>query len=222
MPQLYFVRHAQASIGHENYDQLSLLGHEQSEVLGRWWQSHGIQISHVWSGSMVRHQQTLAGIQKHAAMPTVNALQGLNEYDFKAVISAYMEKFPSDENVKQGLWLPLLKSAIVSWARDEISAPTLETWADFNIRVSGALKQIMQTALAAQQDALIVTSAGVMALVAQRALGCEDSGLIGLNVALKNSAICEYRLSKSGLSLQSFNALPHLADPAHKLLHTRV
>lgn len=222
MPQLYFIRHAQASIGHENYDQLSPLGHEQSEVLGRWWQSNGMQTGHVWSGSMVRHQQTLAGMHKHSTLPPVCALPELNEYDFKAIISAYAAKFPDDENLKQGLWLQILKAAIVSWARDEISADKLETWADFQIRVSAALKRIMLTALTAQQDALIVTSAGVMALVAQRALGCDDAGLIGLNVALKNSAICEYRLSKSGLSLQSFNTLPHLADPALKRLQTRV
>jgi broad specificity phosphatase PhoE len=222
MPQLYFVRHAQASIGHENYDQLSPVGHQQSEVLGRWWQSHGIQIGHTWAGNLVRHQQTLAGMGKHSTLPAARELPGLNEYDFKAVIAAYAAKFPDDEHLKQGQWLQLLKSAIVCWARDEISAPQLETWADFQIRVSAALKIIMQTALGEQQDALIISSAGVLALVAQRALGCDDSGLIGLNVALKNSAICEYRLSKSGLSLQSFNTLPHLADPSHKALITRV
>jgi broad specificity phosphatase PhoE len=222
MPQLYFIRHAQASIGSENYDQLSALGHQQSDVLGRWWKSHGIATGSVWRGSMQRHQETLAGLHKHAALPAAAELPGLNEYDFKAVLAAYAAKFPDDEDMQQGRWLPMLKSAIVCWARAEISAPNLETWAEFQIRVGSALKTIMRDALAQQHDAVIISSAGVMALIAQRALGFDDAGLVSLNMALKNTAICEYRLTQSGLSLQSFNSLPHLSDTSHKTLHTRV
>ena len=35
MAELYLIRHAQASFGAENYDQLSDLGHQQSQSLGK-------------------------------------------------------------------------------------------------------------------------------------------------------------------------------------------
>ena len=34
MSELILIRHAQASFGHENYDNLSELGHDQATLLG--------------------------------------------------------------------------------------------------------------------------------------------------------------------------------------------
>ena len=35
MSELILIRHAQASFGEENYDNLSKLGHKQAEMLGK-------------------------------------------------------------------------------------------------------------------------------------------------------------------------------------------
>ena len=40
---IYFVRHGQASLGAQNYDQLSDLGYAQAEQLGLYFQQQQIQ-----------------------------------------------------------------------------------------------------------------------------------------------------------------------------------
>ena len=42
MGELYLIRHAQASFGAEDYDKLSVLGHEQSVALGNALSQHGV------------------------------------------------------------------------------------------------------------------------------------------------------------------------------------
>ena len=70
MSELFLIRHAQASFGAENYDQLSELGHRQSRWLGEYLSIRDIHFDHVMLGDMVRHRETLdglhAGLKQHA------------------------------------------------------------------------------------------------------------------------------------------------------------
>ena len=58
MSFLYCIRHSQASAHAEDYDQLSALGYEQSELLGERLSSMLPTIDHVWYGPRKRHLQT--------------------------------------------------------------------------------------------------------------------------------------------------------------------
>ena len=62
MGSIYLVRHAQASFGSSNYDQLSELGREQSAHLGSYFGNFDEKFDQVITGSLVRHKQTLDGI----------------------------------------------------------------------------------------------------------------------------------------------------------------
>ena len=62
MGTLYLVRHGQASFGAQDYDQLSELGQRQSQRLGEYFQHKGLRFGQVLTGTLKRHQQTLAGI----------------------------------------------------------------------------------------------------------------------------------------------------------------
>ena len=42
MSELILIRHAQASFGHENYDNLSKLGHDQAALLGSFFEKLNI------------------------------------------------------------------------------------------------------------------------------------------------------------------------------------
>ena len=58
MQKITLVRHGQASYGTDNYDQLSPLGHEQAQILGRYFHQIGTQFDAVYTGNMVRHHET--------------------------------------------------------------------------------------------------------------------------------------------------------------------
>src|SRR5689334_12964523 len=89
MGSLYLVRHGQASFGAADYDQLSAKGHEQCRHLGAYWRERGQRFDAVFTGTLKRHAQSLAGIVEGYAedLPAV-ALPGLNEYDSEAVVRA--------------------------------------------------------------------------------------------------------------------------------------
>jgi phosphohistidine phosphatase SixA len=63
--EIVVVRHGQASFGQANYDALSALGHRQSQLLGEWLAAHGgTAFDRVLCGGMVRHRETLTGIEQ--------------------------------------------------------------------------------------------------------------------------------------------------------------
>lgn len=87
MGTIYLVRHGQASFGADNYDQLSALGLQQAQQLGRYWQERGMRFDAVYTGTLQRHVQTLAGIQDGLpGLPEATALPALNEYDSHELI----------------------------------------------------------------------------------------------------------------------------------------
>ena len=46
-------------------------------------------------------------------------------------------------------------------------------------------------------------------------LGLQPEAVVELNLQLRNSALCELRVSPRRLTLVSFNTLPHLGAPEH-------
>lgn len=220
---VHALRHAQASAGSENYDELSALGHAQATRVGEYLASHQIKFDAIYLGALKRHAQTFAGIaaayeQAGQPLPTPSVLPELNEYDFRGVLNAYRIANPEDQDIAAGRWLVVLKTAMVAWARDQIAASGLETWSDFHIRVNAAAKRI-----ACQSgEVLVVTSGGVISLFAQRALGFDDNSIVAMNLALKNTALNEFRVTENSWQLQSFNSMPHYAQPLDLEFHTRV
>ena len=231
---VHVLRHAQASASAADYDELSTLGHSQAQRVGEYLASHKIKFDAVYIGALKRHAQTLAGItaayeQAGLALPAASVLPELNEYDFRGVLNAYKKVYPDDQDIAAGRWLVALKAAMIAWARDQIGSDDLETWAQFHIRVNAAAKRIARDArlgadlLATQSgEVLVVTSGGVISLFAQRALGFDDNSIVAMNLALKNTALNEFRVTENSWQLQSFNTMPHCVQPLDSSFHTRV
>jgi hypothetical protein len=55
---IHLVRHAQASFGSRNYDELSAIGRIQAGLLGRWIGECGSKVDQVVAGGLVRHKDT--------------------------------------------------------------------------------------------------------------------------------------------------------------------
>ncbi len=58
MSHIILVRHGQASLLEQNYDQLCANGETQSRLLGEYWARRGVAFSNVYSGPRMRQRET--------------------------------------------------------------------------------------------------------------------------------------------------------------------
>ena len=149
MPTLYLIRHGQASFGADNYDKLSAIGHEQSEVLGAWFAAEGIFPDLVAHGSLTRQKETLAGILKGMAREmTPEEHPGLDEFDFGKLLKAKYAAGgePDGMMTDHKSHFRTLRTTVAEWQRDEIPNPP-EMWGAFTARVDTACRALMREAV---------------------------------------------------------------------------
>jgi broad specificity phosphatase PhoE len=214
MPTLYLVRHGQASFGADDYDQLSDLGARQSERLGEWFARRGFAFEAAYTGTLRRHAQTLAGIQRGlgGAAPAPTALPGLNEYDSHAVLATMLTEPlppPTDaEGVRQHF--RVLRKGLLAWADGRVQPAGMPSHADFNAGVADALARICAQH---RGDVLLVSSGGPIAAAVAQVLQAPAATAIELNLRIANSALTEFAFTPKGHRLVAFNTLPHLPLP---------
>ena len=210
MGTLYLVRHGQASFGADDYDNLSPLGHRQSERLGEYLGAKGLSFDAVLVGTLRRQVQTLAGIQK-GMQTSYQALPwpGLNEYDSHAVISAIhpepLEKPDSPERYRNHF--RILRDGLTQWMNGATSPVGMPAYPDFQKGVTTALD------LARQHhggNVLIVSSGGPISTAVGHILGTTPEMTIELNLRIRNTSITEFSISPKRHTLVTYNTLPHL------------
>jgi broad specificity phosphatase PhoE len=217
---ILLVRHGQASAGSADYDCLSGRGVEQCRRLGRWLAATGHEFDEIVVGGMRRHAQSASAVAEgylregNSALPCTQLDAGLDEFDHHAVFSGFSSANPGHEAVGSAAagGLPalgaLIHAALSAWAEDRIQ-DVPETWRSFGERVAQAGQRL---AARGERRVLVLTSGGVIARLAQAALGAPDRSAIDLNLSLRNSGLCEFHLRGGSLALGSWNALPHLHD----------
>lgn len=214
MGTIYLVRHGQASFGADNYDQLSALGLQQAQQLGRYWQERGMRFDAVYTGTLQRHVQTLAGIQDGLPdLPEATALPALNEYDSHALIRCMQAEPLGPACTPEGFkaHFRLLCDALAQWMAGVISPEGMPSWQAFSDGVRHSLEQMRQQHHAGQ--VLVVSSGGPIATVISSVLGTSPEVAIALNMRIRNTAITALSMSPKRLMLQSFNTLNHLDTP---------
>ena len=214
MGTLYLVRHGQASFGADDYDQLSELGHKQSERLGQYWHARGLKFDAVLSGTLRRHAQTWAGIARGAGYANeVRALPGLNEYDSAAVIAAVhpqpLQRPDTPELRRQHFHL--LRDGLRQWMAGVVSPRGMPSYDAFLAGVVDALEQVRREH---EGHVLIVSSGGPIATAVGHVLGTTPETTIELNMRIRNSAVTEFAYNPKRHTLLSYNTVPHLDEPA--------
>lgn len=221
MGTLYLVRHGQASLGADDYDNLSELGQRQSLRLGQYFAAKGLQFEAVLSGSLKRHAQTWAGIQSgmagsDTAAPAVTAAvwPGLNEYDSEAVIAsvhpathakpvtpaAYREHFR------------LLRLGLRQWASGAVTPHGMPRYSEFVQGICAALDHVRTQHTG---PVLLVSSGGPIATAVAHTLGTSPETFVELNMRIRNTAVTEFAFNPKRHALLTFNTLPHLDASAY-------
>lgn len=232
MSELILVRHGQASFGADSYDKLSAIGERQVSILAQHWQLMSEQFDVVYSGTLLRQQQTAAALLNLVKQPGIVTHEGLNEYNGEPLLRIYLRDYARHEGFAVDLQLPLrdrktfqlvLEAATQHWIDGTLQAcaddTDFESWKDFKARVHGMLEELMRL-YSAGARVLVSTSGGVIALALQRALNLPDNQAIASNWMVNNSSITRVVYGRGKVSLGCFNALPHLETPQLKDLIT--
>jgi broad specificity phosphatase PhoE len=219
MGTLYLVRHGQASLGADDYDQLSDLGQRQSVLLGEYFAAQGLRFDAVIAGTLQRHRQTLAGILQGMRRESAHLpWPGLNEYDSEAVIRSIhtgdLQRPDSPEVARNHF--RLLRRGLAAWMDGSAKPEGMPAYPEFVAGVTSALDHVRANHFG--QSVLVVTSGGPISTAVGHVLDTPAATTIELNLRLRNTSVTEFAFNPKRLSLQTFNTLPHLdAVPLREL-----
>ncbi len=217
MPVIYIVRHGQASFLKKDYDQLSDLGFTQAKALGKSFQERSICPDHIFTGSMVRHQQTASGFQEALEIDTPKSvLQEWNEYDHMELLARFRPDLVGFEGITEYLksqkdpahaLQKLLNDSIHNWIQDKYEYTI--SWKDFKRNIDSALKQVVNQ-VSSGEKAIVFSSGGPIAVLLMKFLRLPDDQFTELLPKLVNTGVTRITTSGKGLSLISFNEHSHL------------
>jgi len=234
MSRLFLIRHAQASFGSAEYDQLSPLGEEQARRLGAHWAGQGMMFDQVFVGPKRRHQHTAelvgeAVTQGGLPWPKPVALPEFDEYAGLEVFRTALPQLAKGAHGSSPLrrsggfdpatlssavkfpaeLLKIFQDSVARWVRGELSVPGVETWQEFRIRAQRGLEKVIEGSARGRRIA-VFTSTGPVAAALDRAFGLSDERMIEASWQLRNTSVSEFLFSTPRFSLSMFNAVPHL------------
>lgn len=233
MSVLTLVRHGQASFDSDDYDQLSDLGRQQAQLLGKHWADQRLQIDVVYSGPRVRQQQSadFAGAcyqQAGLEWPEPILLQDLDEYDLNGLFKCFAPRLASldpefarlqeiyrSSSGQQNRLRNFQKMFEVLLHHWQIAEPTsdVESWPSFRQRVKRVIRYIQEYSEHGSR-VVIFSSGGFIGGVVQDALNVSNQKALDLSWRIRNSSLTEILFSRDRFTLDSFNMIPHLPDPA--------
>lgn len=212
MPSIYLIRHGQASLGADDYDKLSDLGHRQAERLGEYLAHKGITPQAVLMGGLRRHAQTWAGIARGmgaavTAQPEI--WPGLNEYNSDAVIRTVSHATHARPTTPEATRAHFrrLRAGLQQWASGAITPDGMAPYCDFVQGVADVLTHVRETCTG---DVFIVSSGGPIGTAVAMTLGASPEAFIELNMRIRNTAVTELHYTPKRHALHTFNTLPHL------------
>jgi broad specificity phosphatase PhoE len=234
MSVLTLIRHGQASFFADDYDQLTPLGEQQSRLLGEHWLRQGVQFDAIYAGPRSRQQRSAelaadAFRRSGKTSPEPVVLADLDEFDlhgvfhrivpelgqkdpeFAALLDGYRQSTGEHDRLRafQRMFEPLL----VHWQSLPGGRAGFESWFEFRDRVERALQQIVQTGGSGRRIA-VFTSGGFIGAAVRWVLAAPDRSALELAWRLRNASLTEFVYTQKRVSLESFNTVPHLPEPA--------
>jgi broad specificity phosphatase PhoE len=206
MPVVLLVRHGQASFGGEDYDRLSDLGRSQAEATGRALGERGLRRPVAVHGSLRRQRDTAALALASAGLEVQpEADPRWDEYDHLDLVRRYAAEHEAPAPRTSREFQILLDAALARWVEHGDEGG----WTTFADGVSAALRELVG-GLERGRDAVVFTSAGVIAAVCADLLGAGAPAVVAFNRVAVNAAITKFAVGGSGVSLLTFNEHEHL------------
>jgi broad specificity phosphatase PhoE len=234
MGYLVLVRHGQARMFEKDSDQLSPLGEEQARALARFWIRQGVNFDEVYSGTLVRQRRTaeIAGecfVQSGLDWPRLQTTPELNEYDSIGIINNLIPSLAERDSAFRILaeafernretpernrhFQRMFEVVTAVWLGGELEIEGVESWRSFQSRVRSVIKRIISGQGSGRRVA-VFTSGGVIGLTVQNVLNAPERSALEINWRVRNCSMSEFVFNRDRLSLDSFNTIPHLDDPA--------
>ncbi len=231
---LTLVRHGQASLFSDNYDQLSELGRTQARLLGEHWLRLDVAFDEAITGPRQRQIDTgriVAEIYAAAGKPFPE-LRVLPDFDEMHAEELLRKKLPAlvmqheslralvndlteaaDRSVALRGFQRVFEAVMGMWIRGDIDAPEVESWQAFCARVASGLGNLREGDRKGRR-VVAFTSGGTIAAAMRTALELSDQKMLDLAGVVRNASLTELAFTRSRLTPMSFNAIPHLPDPA--------
>ncbi len=237
MTHVYLVRHAQASFGAADYDQLSALGQRQAVLLGQWWRQTGRRIDSIAMGTLQRHRQTAEACLTALGADNCDNLvdAGFNEYDHEAILRIYRPDLGDHlmvarylgEQAKQGVdpkraFQRVFMHAVERWTSGAHDGDYPESWSAFKLRCVNAMHHaVAHAGERGHTNLTVFTSGGPIAAIAQNGLSLADANAFELAWVMMNTGVTQLSARTTGqpsrLRLVQFNNVAHLdvaCDPS--------
>ena len=206
MPIVLLVRHGQASFGADDYDRLSDRGREQAEATGRWLAARGLRRPVAVHGTLRRQRDTARLALAAAGSDVEPRVDGRwDEYDHIDLVRRYAAAQGGEQPRSSREFQVVLDAALVAWVEHGDDGG----WPAFTGAVAGALHDLV-AGLEPGQDAVVFTSAGVIAAVCADLLGAGAAGLVAFNRVAVNGAVTKLAAGRTGLALLTFNEHSHV------------
>lgn len=216
MAELVVVRHAQASFGANNYDQLSDLGHRQSELAGLALNDAGWVPDRLVTGTLTRQRETLQSMGFDAE-PDTHA--GFNEYDFHDLLSVRFDgDVPVPVQKDRKIHFRTLRETILEWQSGGL-AGARESWSEFVERVAAGRDYATRPGA---KKVLVISSGGPIGQLVADTVGAPPAQMMALNLQVKNTSMTRFIFTGRAFFLHEFNSVPHLspADRAEYLTYS--
>lgn len=237
MVKILLIRHGQASFGKENYDELSDIGHLQSELLGDHLVNDNQVISKVYCGTLQRHVETWQGISrgfsKHPyPIPDCETLRHFNELDAEALTQRHLPrlvlenphlaktlmKAPTDPEA----FKELFEFVVNTWVAGGIKKPKIGTWQDFTKTVIEGLETVIKNHRSGETIAIVTSGGPISAIrcyIDSLEMSAEVTPALDWNLANASISKVKWCNDEQRFSLLSYNQHHHVNEQD---LHTTI
>lgn len=204
MSTLVLIRHAQSAVFENHSDRLTSLGEQQARALGDYWRARGVGFDEVHTGTLQRHIRTaeLAGFSKFEKH------YEFNEYDAFGILRAHPEYVPATDNRQLQ---KMFETVMPLWMAGKLEGSGVEPWPAFRERVLRGFRSIVDAEGPSRRVA-VFTSGGPIGMAVQTVLQAPEQQAIEINWRIKNCSLTEFVFTRGRISLDTFNATPHLAE----------
>ncbi|MGK7294327.1 MAG: histidine phosphatase family protein [Candidatus Wenzhouxiangella sp. M2_3B_020] len=223
--RLVLLRHAQGSLGTDDYDRLSPVGHRQAQSLAEHLEAM-LDRGRLVRGELRRHRETAGYLRRFGPAETD---PDLNEYRVDHLLEAAFARSDSfglrrppaaafeDPSSHLGTFLALFPQVLRAWQEERLECAVNGRWSAFSDRVAAAARRLSE-ALHEAEVVVAVTSAGVISTMTASLLERDLQWQRSLNVALYNASITELQWEPAvGWDAVRVNSIAHLKD---ETLHT--